>query len=730
MAELLAPAGSLDNVLTAIDAGADAVYFGGKSFNARRFAHNLDDDEIVQAVKTAHLFGVKVYVTVNILMADTELEALTAYLQSLDAAGVDGIIVQDLAVALLARRVVPNLPLHGSTQMTVADADGVRFLEENGFTQAVLSRELSLAEIQSVCASSPLAIEVFIHGASCMAYSGQCLMSSFLGGRSGNRGACAQPCRQPYTLVRDGKEVMKQEAYVLSLKDLKALDYIDDLLDAGVTSFKIEGRMKGDTYVRTVVTAYRKVIDAHYSSPKARKKAHAEAQALLTAAFNRSYQDDFLADTVSRRTLTEKNPSGRQTADDAAIGLTRKLPIYAYVDVDGEGRLTLTVWDEKAHTAVVTADFQPQPASKRPATIDYLKKQLGRLGETPFALTEVTAWDETKMIPASVLNELRRDAVAKLTETILDDYQRPAAGTAAPMLERADVPQKGKAMELVVRCDTVDAVRAAAEQGADIIIFGGESYHHRPFLNADWQQAVKAAHDHQTALWAGTPRIVDESHRAAVQQELERAVDSGIDGIYAGAMAVFTMAKRVGKGLPVRTDWSLNIFNSQAASAYAALGCQSVTASLEATLRQMRDMARKDPCPIEAVVEGRVEMMVTESCVISSFVGNGQKKGCPNICQGGAYALRDRRDEDFPVATDQYCRNHILNSRDLDMAPYYKDLVRAGLAAIRIEGRGRSPKWLAEQVSRYRRLCDGTETLVLGKEDQTVTRGHFFHGIL
>ena len=196
-------------------------------------------------------------------------------------------------MALLARRVVPDLPLHGSTQMTVADSDGVRFLEENGFTQAVLSRELSLADIKSVCASSPLAIEVFIHGASCMAYSGQCLMSSFLGGRSGNRGACAQPCRQPYTLVRDGKDVMKQEAYVLSLKDLKGLDYIDDLLDAGVTSFKIEGRMKGDTYVRTVVTAYRKVIDAHNSSPKARKAAHDEAAALLDSAFNRSYQTIF-----------------------------------------------------------------------------------------------------------------------------------------------------------------------------------------------------------------------------------------------------------------------------------------------------------------------------------------------------------------------------------------------------------------------------------------------------
>lgn len=435
MAELLAPAGSLDNVLTAIDAGADAVYFGGKSFNARRFAHNLDDEEIVRAVRTAHLFGVKVYVTVNILMADTELDDLTIYLKSLDKAGVDGIIVQDMAVALLARRVVPDLPLHGSTQMTVADSDGVRFLEENGFTQAVLSRELSLADIQSVCASSPLAIEVFIHGASCMAYSGQCLMSSFLGGRSGNRGACAQPCRQPYTLVRDGKAVMKQEAYVLSLKDLKGLDYIDDLLDAGVTSFKIEGRMKGDTYVRTVVTAYRKVIDAHNSSPKARKEAHDEAAALLTSAFNRSYQDDFLRGMVQRRTLTEKNPSGRQTASDAAVGLTRKIPIYAHVDVDGDGRLELTLWDEKAHTVVVAADFLPQPASKRPATIDYLKKQLGRLGETPFALAEVTAWDETKMIPASVLNDLRRQAADALTEVILADYHRPAAGTVMPISE-------------------------------------------------------------------------------------------------------------------------------------------------------------------------------------------------------------------------------------------------------------------------------------------------------
>lgn len=730
MAELLAPAGSLENVLTAIDAGADAVYFGGKGFNARKFAHNLDDAEIGQAVRTAHLFGVKVYVTVNILMADTELKDLAAYLQLLDSLGVDGIIVQDLAVAALARQVAPDLPLHGSTQMTVADLDGVRFLEAHGFTQAVLSRELSAQEIRAICAQASIPIEVFIHGASCMAYSGQCLMSSFLGGRSGNRGACAQPCRQPYTLLCDGEPVMKHEAYVLSLKDLKSLDYIDELLDAGVTSFKIEGRMKGDTYVRTVVSAYRKVIDAHYQSPQQRKAAHREAAALLEGAFNRSYQADFLGNTVSRRTLTEHNPSGRQTADEAAGGLTRKLPIYGHVDTEEQGNLRLTLWDENGHTAAAVADFQPEPARQRPATADYVRGQLSRLGDTPFTLADVTLWDETRMIPASVLNGLRREAVQALTDHILADYPRPAAGTCPELPPAGDAPASQGTMQLVVRCDSVDGVVAAADHGADVIIFGGESYHHHPFGTKAWQAAVQAAHEHQAALWAGTPRIVREENRLAVQNELERAIAAGIEGIYAGAMAVFTMIEDLNSTLPVRADWSLNIFNSQAARMYAGLGCSAVTASVEATLRQMKEMVRQSGCPIEAVVQGRAEMMVTESCVISSFAGKGQKKGCSGVCSRGAYALRDRREEVFPVVTDQYCRNHILNSRDLDMAPYYKDLRRAGIAAIRIEGRGRHPQWLGQQVSRYRRLCDGTETMLLGKEDQTVTRGHFFHGIL
>lgn len=203
-------------------------------------------------------------------------------------------------------------------------------------------------------------------------------------------------------------------------------------------------------------------------------------------------------------------------------------------------------------------------------------------------------------------------------------------------------------MQLVVRCDSVDGVVAAADQGADVIIFGGESYHHHPFGTKAWQAAVQAAHEQGAALWAGTPRIVREENRLVVQNELERAITAGVDGIYAGAMAVFAMIADLNITVPVRADWSLNIFNSQAARAYASLGCTAITASVEATLRQLKEMVRQSGCPIEAVVQGRAEMMVTESCVISSFAGKGQKKGCPGVCNRGAYALRDRRDETFP----------------------------------------------------------------------------------
>lgn len=807
MVELLAPAGSLDTVLAAIDAGADAIYLGGKVFNARKFAHNLDDEELKKAVETAHVFGVRIYVTVNIVMADKELKALRKYLVFLDSIHVDGIIVQDLAVAAIAREAAPNLPLHGSTQMTVADLDGVLFLASLGFTQAVLSRELSLTEIRSICSASPIPIEVFIHGAQCMSYSGQCLMSSFIGGRSGNRGACAQPCRLPYRLVKDEKVVMKDEKYMLSLKDLSSVDYIHALMDAGVASFKIEGRMKGNGYVRAVVGAYRKIMDSHLLSQGEQKEAAKEAQILLQGAFNRTYQHDFLTATVGRQTITEK-ASGNQgrkigvatachgnvidayldeplepgdmvkiCSDDGtewidevqqatgsftkkkaftlefrrrdlgigtifrlakkgdrtedSLGLTKKIALYGHLDLADTGCLQLTLWDEAGHAATVQSDFVPPLAQKRPATIAYVTQQLSRLGDTPFALADVTLWAEGYMLPASVLNQLRRDGAAAVETQILQDYPRPKAGQmTALILAGKTISATSQPVQVAVRCDTLEGIEAAGKGGANRVIFGGESFHHRPFTAALWQKAVALAKQYKLDIWAATPRIIKETYRLQAMAELQAAVQAGCDGIYIGAMSGFTMAKNLDTSVPLAADWSLNIFNSQAADVYHSLGCQGLTLSPEATLRQMEDIAKACPVPIEALVAGKIEMMVTEYCAIAAFAGSGKKEGCPAVCMTGHFALEDRKDNIFPIGTDQYCHNHILNSRDLDMVPYVAKLRRAGLAVLRVEGRSRKASWIEQQVSLYRRILDGTELMLFSKENKEVTRGHFFHGIL
>lgn len=807
MAELLAPAGSLEHVWTAIDAGADAIYLGGKAFNARKFAHNLSDDELARAVRTAHAFGVRIYVTVNIIIADRELKELAEYLRRLDAMQVDGIIVQDLAVAVLARQVAPNLPLHGSTQMAVADLAGVQFLESLGFTQAVLAREVPFDEIRHICAHTSMAIEVFIHGASCMSYSGQCLMSSFIGGRSGNRGACAQPCRLPYTLLEDGHALTNGEAYLLSLKDLNSLDYIHRLLEAGVSSFKIEGRMKGTGYVRTVVGAYRRMIDSCSRSPQEQQQALRQAREATAGSFNRTYQHDFLAHTIGRQTITEKSSGnqgrriGRVTAvhdhmadalleeplakgdmikiigfhgqecihevreaigsftnkkqftlelnnSDACVGmlyrlsrkedrqgshngLTRRIPVYGHIDVNEQGFLRLTMWDEKGHTAEALSDYAAQPAKRRPATQTWVYDQLNRLGDTLFTLADVTIWQDGYMIPASVLNTLRRQAVRILSEAMVHEYIRPKAGQGTYSVCDVDaVSRVSRPLKVAVRCDTLEGVAAAAHHGADRLIFGGESYMHRAFTAAQWQKAAAIASQQHIEIWAATPRIITESNVQAVRQELKTAVQCGAAGIYAGSMSVFTLYRELGLHVPIYADWSLNIFNSLAAQEYVRLGCQGLTVSTEATLRQIQKIAAHCPVPLEIVVQGKMEMMITEYCSIAAWAGTGCKKNCPAPCRQHHFALQDRRGEQFSIVTDQYCRNHILNSKDLDMVPYFRELKRTGVQWLRIEGRGRLADWMEAMTQQYRNLCDGSETMLFGKEDQTVTRGHFLRGIL
>ena len=289
--ELLAPAGSPEHLRAALDAGADAVYLGGKLFSARRFAGNFSNAEMAEAISEAHLHGAAVYVTLNTLIGDVEMRDLKAYLSFLETLPLDGLLVQDLGVAALARRLAPSISLHASTQMTISNLDGALLMKSLGFQRVVLSRELSLPEIKKIVEESGVEIEVFVHGALCVCYSGQCLMSSFMGGRSGNRGACAQPCRMPYHLVDDkGHRYNHDGDYILSLKDMMGIERIPDFLDAGVTSLKVEGRMKSVEYVYNTVAAYRRAID------EAERGRQADTEPLvlsLKEEFNRGYASSY-----------------------------------------------------------------------------------------------------------------------------------------------------------------------------------------------------------------------------------------------------------------------------------------------------------------------------------------------------------------------------------------------------------------------------------------------------
>ncbi len=289
--ELLAPAGDYEALMSAVNAGCDAVYLGGKNFGARAYATNFDHDDLKAALEFCHLRDVKVYVTVNTLVANEEFEKLVNYLDFLYSIGVDAVIVQDMGVLKFLRENYPGLKVHASTQMTVHNLEGVQELAEKGVSRVILSRELTLKEIKDIVQNSNIEVEVFVHGALCVSYSGQCFMSSILGGRSGNRGRCAQPCRLKYSLVDKEGKVLEKDLHLLSMTDLCTIENIPNLIEAGVTSFKIEGRMKNAEYVASVVKAYREAIDCFYEG-----KAFDSGKAIeeMSRIFNRGFSSGYL----------------------------------------------------------------------------------------------------------------------------------------------------------------------------------------------------------------------------------------------------------------------------------------------------------------------------------------------------------------------------------------------------------------------------------------------------
>ena len=807
--ELLAPAGTMENFMAALESGADAIYLGGKVFNARAHAANFGIDELREAVRLAHILDVSVYVTVNILIGDTELKDLEQYIKDLDSIGVDAIIVQDLAVAEIAKRVAPNIHLHGSTQMTAATLDAVRFYESLGFTRVVLARELSLKEIQHICKHCKAEIEVFVHGALCVCYSGQCLMSSFIGGRSGNRGACAQPCRLPYELLDSkGESVLpKHEAYLLSPKDLNYSEHMNELVAAGVTSFKVEGRMKKVSYVRQVIGTYREILDE--------ASIHENQRKALASGFNRGFSTDYLEDTVGRQMMTvvapnhQGKPIGESytkkgevylsltepieqgslvkilqsngsvtyyTVDDEwtcvsdtlykgrpaeglAVGqlylastpkntksrglqeFTRKYDMSVYLSVGSNGETNyteLTAILDSGLSVTVTNEYVPAIANKVPTSLEKVTEQLGRLGNTLFRLSYVDIPDGPYMWPASVLNALRRDAVTALETALITHHVESWQA----LQVTGDVDYDFKAQHelsydtcpMISACvDEIDGVKAAISGGAQKIVFGGDRLSRTPYALSVYDEVARLCAQSDVICTFATPRVVKDDEVEAYKHTLEAIVQAHPDSISIHVPQALLWLRELGYTGAIEADTGLNIFNTPTLHFWEQLHISCVNPSQELTLKQITELAKHSHVPIETMIHGYTEMMISEYCAIASFVGTGSKVNCPMPCVKEAYSLKDRKGEIFPIRTDPYCRMHIMNSHEMDMRAYVPMLLQKGISILRVDGRHMKPSYVKDIVSQYVGIATGTMEAPPKKIDsqgESITRGHYFRGIL
>ena len=807
--ELLAPAGTMENFMAALESGADAIYLGGKVFNARAHAANFGIDELREAVRLAHILDVSVYVTVNILIGDTELKDLEQYIKDLDSIGVDAIIVQDLAVAEIAKRVAPNIHLHGSTQMTAATLDAVRFYESLGFTRVVLARELSLKEIQHICKHCKAEIEVFVHGALCVCYSGQCLMSSFIGGRSGNRGACAQPCRLPYELLDSkGESVLpKHEAYLLSPKDLNYSEHMNELVAAGVTSFKVEGRMKKVSYVRQVIGTYREILDE--------ASIHENQRKALASGFNRGFSTAYLEDTVGRQMMTvvapnhQGKPIGESytkkgevylsltepieqgslvkilqsngsvtyyTVDDEwtcvsdtlykgrpaeglAVGqlylastpkntksrglqeFTRKYDMSVYLSVGSNGETNyteLTAILDSGLSVTVTNEYVPAIANKVPTSLEKVTEQLGRLGNTLFRLSYVDIPDGPYMWPASVLNALRRDAVTALETALITHHVESWQA----LQVTGDVDYDFKAQHelsydtcpiISARVDEIEGVKAAIAGGAQKIVFGGDRLSRTPYALSIYDEVARLCAQSDVICTFATPRVVKDDEVEAYKHTLEAIVQAYPDSISIHVPQALLWLRELGYTGAIEADTGLNIFNTPTLHFWEQLHISCVNPSQELTLKQITEIAKHSHIPIETMVHGYTEMMISEYCAIASFVGTGSKVNCPMPCVTESYSLKDRKGEIFPLRTDPYCRMHIMNSHEMDMRAYVPTLLQKGISILRIDGRHMKPNYVQDIVSQYVAIANGTmdaPTKKVDSQGESITRGHYFRGIL
>lgn len=689
--ELMSPAGSLEGVIAAVRGGADAVYFGTGDFNARRNAKNLSGDDLAEALRYCRLRGVKTYITMNTLVTDRELVRAKELILELNQLGADALIVQDLGMARMIRSLAPELPIHASTQMTVHNIGGVLQAARLGFSRVVLSRELPLEEIAFICKNSPVEIEVFVHGALCMCYSGQCYLSAAIGGRSGNRGLCAQPCRMSYGLGGGKPE------HPLSLKDLSLAEHLSQLEQAGVHTLKIEGRMKRPEYTALVTRIYKNALTQ-------RRAPTREELEQLQAVFSREgFTDGYFAGHKGPEMFgTRQEDNGREARElykqAQAIYQTEPepptVPVKLSFSARAETPMTLLADDGAGHRHEA-AGLPAEPALRRATTEDEVRSALSKTGGTVFYPEQMEVELEDGLrASAAAINAMRRQCLESLALQRKMPPQR-RTGEWQPGVQRLSSTEAPGWIFSFLSVDQLSSPILHA--GPDMIWLPlREMADNLPLIRALTQQGLRFA--------AVPDRIIFDGQWAETLRLLRQVQQAGVSDLVCGNLGQLPIVHRL--GMKLHGDFGLNVMNSQTVRELSRLGLASCTLSFEMNLAQIRDMNPGMDCQLMAY--GRLPLMVTENAILP-----------PDYT--GKPTLTDKTGRSFPIVPEAHGRATLYNAETLWLADKGEELSRLGLRWLRLSFTTEKPREI-EAVLRAYQSGEGT---MPGR----TTRGLYYRGV-
>ena len=720
--ELLAPAGSIESFYAAVNSGADSVYLGGKFFNARHNSKNFDNEEMKHIIKYAHNKGVKVYVTMNTVLKDTEIVDALNYAIFLYENDADAVIVQDLGLLYLINKYIPDFPVNISTQAAVYDEYGVKFFEDFNTGKVIMARELSIQQLQEAVKNTNADLEVFIHGALCMCYSGQCYMSSFLGGRSGNRGKCAQPCRLNYSFydIEQNREVEEFDSIpLLSLKDFIAGESIYELIEAGIKTFKIEGRMKGPAYTSSVVEYYRQIIENYYSGKNV-DAAHLKDKAMAT--FSRGYTNGYLKPSkddemfaklssgIKGENIEEIEEDVKEKAQEFSKYRRNKINLSIYLKIGEQAVLELF---DGINTIVVKSNELCEVSVKNPVTDEIIKEQLSKLGNTVYELDRLKIEkDSGVFIRKSTLNQLRRDATEILYEKCgrLHDRNEITAisyDDVFPFDKKENVSPK-----LSLKINSIDEIKYV--DGVKV-----KRLYVPYYLNIETVKNIKVEEKY---LWL--PNIISKSDYKVLKDNLD-LYEKIFDGVCVNNVGSFYFFKENSK-LKIHCGPFLNIINTFSAELLKGKGAESFTFSVEANIRDMESIKKHTELSSEIVAHEYVQLMIMKNCPMSMIKNCKNLQDCEKCSYRNKYMLKDRKGVYFNIERDNRL-THIYNSVPLTVIGKTHDFVNANIEYFFVD-----TKYLnnAEEVTDTL-YCEinGVKTSDILKENG-FTRGHYLKNIL